>query len=110
MDAERFDGLVKALGAGTHRRRVLGGLLGALATSLGPGRVGARQVRLCCSAVCLDGALCAAGNVVHDYVKLKGAPTQDACPLPPPGYEATGCREVVPNCSDCGKTVCPARD
>jgi hypothetical protein len=51
MDAERFDGLVKALGAGTHRRRVLGGLLGALAASLGPGRAGARQLRLCCSAV-----------------------------------------------------------
>ena len=97
MDAERFDGLVKALGAGTHRRRVLGGLLAALAASLG-------------SAVCVDGALCAAGNVVHRCFKLKGAPTSSACPPPPPGYEATGCREVVPNCSDCGKTVCPARE
>ena len=110
MDAERFDGLVKALGAGTHRRRVLGGLLGALAASLGSGRAGATQLRLCCSAVCLDGVLCAPGNVVHRCFKLKGAPTPSACPPPPPGYEATGCREVVLNCSDCGKTVCPARE
>src|SRR5215207_11432472 len=107
MDAERFDGLAKALGAGTNRRRVLGGLLGALAASLSPARAGAAQLRLCCSAVCVDGDLCAAGNVVHGCFKLKGAPK---CPPPPPGYEATGCREVVPNCSDCGKTVCPARE
>ena len=107
MDAERFDGLAKALGAGTNRRRVLGGLLGALAASLGPARAGATQLRLCCSAVCVDGDLCAAGNVVHGCFKLEGAPT---CPPPPPGYKATRCREVVPNCSDCGKTVCPARE
>jgi hypothetical protein len=32
MDAERFDGLVKALGSGTNRRRVLAGLsVGVLA-------------------------------------------------------------------------------
>lgn len=102
-------GEARARGRGApSRRRVLGGLLGALAASLRPGQAGARQLRLCCSAVCLDGALCAAGNVVHGCFKLKGAPTPYACP-PPPGYEATGCREVVPNCSDCGKTVCPAR-
>ncbi len=102
---------VRARGRGDpSRRRVLGGLLGALAASLGPGQVGATQVRLCCSAVCLDGALCVAGNVVHLCIKLKGAPTPYSCPPPPPGYEATGCREVVPNCSDCGKTVCPARE
>jgi hypothetical protein len=92
------------------RRRVLGGLLGALAASLATGRTGATQLRLCCSAICVDGALCAAGNVIHRCFKLKGAPTPYACPPPPPGYEATGCREVVPNCSDCGKTVCPARE
>ena len=92
------------------RRRVLGSLFGALTASLGLGRAGARQLRLCCSAVCVDGALCAAGNVIHGCFKLKGAPTPHACPQPPPGYEATGCREVVPNCSDCGKTVCPARE
>jgi hypothetical protein len=110
MDAERFDGLVKALAAGTHRRRVLGGLLGTLVAWLGPGRAGATQSRLCCSAVCLDGVLCAAGHVVPRCFKLKDAPTPSACPPPPPGYELTGCREVVPNCSDCGKTVCPARE
>ena len=102
---------VRARGRGDpSRRRVLGGLLGALAASLGPGRAGATQLRLCCSAVCLDGVLCAPGNVVHRCFKLKGAPTPSACPPPPPGYEATGCREVVLNCSDCGKTVCPARE
>jgi hypothetical protein len=74
------------------RRRVLGGLLGALAASLGPGRAGARQLRLCCSAVCLDGVLCAAGNVVHRCFKLKGAPTpvvDTACPLPADGHLAS---------------------
>ena len=94
----------------SSRRRVLGGLLGALAASLGRDRAGATQERLCCSAVCRDGTLCAVDNVIHGCFKLKDAPPLDACPPPPPGYAATGCQEVVPNCSDCGKTVCPARE
>lgn len=114
MEAARFDSLVKSLRAESHRRQIVrglvGSLLGALAVPLGLGRVGATQLRLCCSAVCLDGDLCDAGNVVHGCFKLTGEPTSDACPPSPPGYKATRCREVVPNCSDCGKTVCPARE
>ena len=41
MDDRRFDKLARALGTGTSRRRVLGGLAGAALGLVGLGRAGA---------------------------------------------------------------------
>jgi hypothetical protein len=105
VDDEAFDGVARSLAGGASRRRLVGGVLGALglgaAGRAGAGAAGARKVT-----VCRDGATKQVSATAWRRLRAAGAATRGACGTPPPPPDPKACLKKHQACDGVGLVCC----